>query len=142
MYRRVEVFSFVIFVGFMVAIYSGLFRGMFIVTDYGFVSQALVFLLVGGFQLYLGIKKTREAKSRGEHISWWKQFHVVSALSLGCLAAMMLARQLIPDQVNNVLRVSTLFFFLLLSLGLVIYGFLLVIQQSVTNRPKQPHEDE
>jgi hypothetical protein len=141
MYRRVEVFLYVIVVGLIVTLYVLLFWSLLIFpVNYFVSSQNLLFLLLGlgSVSLFTGIKKIREAKAHGVHIRWWKQHLIILSLVCGFTATMVLVRLHIPDQVNNVLRYSILFLFFLLSLGLFMYLFILGYQQSIMNRPKQP----
>lgn len=129
MYRRFEVFMGIIVLGLMGTIHAILFISMFTFTGYDFFSQGLSFLLVGGFLLFTGIIRIQRAKARGEHIQWWKRPVILSPLCCGCLAVAMLARQLIPVQVNMLLRGGTLLLFFLLSYCLFIYGTISMVRQ-------------
>jgi hypothetical protein len=140
MYRRVEVFSFVIVGGLIATLYV-LFFWSLLNFPANYSPLDPLFLLLGGVSLFTGIKKIREAKVQGVHIPWWKQGFIILSLVCGATGAMILASLLIPDQVNSVLRNSILFLFFLLSLGLFIYGLILGYKQSIMNRPKQPREE-
>ena len=137
MYRRVDVFSFVIVVGLMATLYV-LFFWSLLNFPANYSPQDLLFLLIGGVSLFTGVKKIREAKVHGVHIPWWKQGFIILSLVCGATGAMILVSLLIPNQVNNVLRSSILSLFFVLSLGLFIYSLILGYQQSIMNRPKQP----
>ncbi len=103
-----------------------------IVPAFAYVFGTLAFLLLGGFQLYLGIYQIQRAKAQGQYVPWWKQPFIFIALGFGCVAAMLLTRQLTSGRV-------TLLPFLLLYLGLLIYAIVLTFQQSAWRRDLRNH---
>lgn len=102
------------------------------IPAFAYVFGTLAFLLIGGFQFYLGIYQIQRAKAQGQYIPWWKQPFIFIALGLGCLAAMLLTRQLTSGRV-------ILFPFLLLSICLDIYAIVLTFQQSIRRRDLRNH---
>src|SRR5260221_8818463 len=139
MHRRFEVLLDVIIRGLIVTLYILFVRTVLISPAYSLLSPSdLLVLLIGGVSLSIGVKKIREAKVRGVHIPWWKQYFIILSLICGSTGAMILASLLIPNQVNKVLRNGILSLFFVLSLSLFIYLFILGYQQRKMNRPKQP----
>ena len=91
-----------------------------LVPAFAYVFGALAFLLLGGFQLYLGTYHIQRAKAQGRYVPWWKRPSISYTIGCGCLAAMLLTQQLSSGRVP-------LLPFLLLAMCLFIYAGILTL---------------
>ncbi|MFL5661009.1 MAG: hypothetical protein ACJ8BW_06625 [Ktedonobacteraceae bacterium] len=103
--------------------------------NYALIFLALLFLLMGGVALYVGVIQMQQAKAQREHIPWWKQPFIVFGLACGATGVLILAYRfltyaLITNQTNIVLAVVVGILFILLSLGLYIYAIVLALRQT------------
>jgi uncharacterized protein YneF (UPF0154 family) len=90
--------------------------------------------------LWTGIIQVQTAKRRGATIPWWKHYLIVIALFFGCVGGMYLTFSYLAYlQISDLLKNSIAILFILLILGLGMYGIILAAQQiAINKRPKQP----
>ena len=105
-----------------------------------FVFAGLALLLIGVGMLWAGIIQIQTAKRKGAAIPWWKHYLIVIALFFVCVGGMYLTlSNLVYLQISDLLKISIGILFILLTLGLGVYGIILALQQIArNNRPKQP----
>ena len=133
MNKRARVSKYVFFGVLLVIILPFSIAG-FIVPAYSLVFNFLISLLCGGIFLFTGIKRMQKAKAHGVHIPWWKQHLIIFGLALECFGAIVLWTNFIPNGSDNVFFTSTYDLAGLLSLSLLIYGFILMFQQAARRR--------
>jgi hypothetical protein len=122
MNKRAKVFACVSLWVFLVVMIA-LAIPTFTHSAYHLVSGVLAFLSSGGLLISVGIFKIPKVKAQGEHISWWKQPSIMVGIGYICFAIVLFIK-LNPNWTNNQFFDSTGFLMILLSFGLVIYGFI------------------
>src|ERR1700694_3313149 len=134
MNKRARVSKYVFFGVLLVVILAFCIAG-FIVPAYSSVFTSLLSpLLCGCFFLFTGIKQMQKTKAHGVRIPWWKQHRIIFGLAFECFAAIVLWTNLTTIWSNNVFFSSTYLLVVLLSLSLLIYGFILMFQQAARRR--------
>lgn len=138
MNRRAKVFAYVFLWVFLVVMVALGFPTFTHSADY-LVSEVLTFLSSGGLLISVGILKIPTVKAQGEHISWWKQPLIMSGIGYLCFAIFLFI-ELNPNWTNNQFFDVMRFPMILLSFGLVIYGFIygLVLDISTSCTEKRP----
>jgi hypothetical protein len=93
----------------------------------------IVFILLGAYNIYIGLKRQREAQKRGQTIAWYKQINLLTGLEYLLLSFVFL----MSININNHTLPSSLKsivvpFYLIVLLGsAVLAGF--VIRQAILN---------
>ena len=95
------------------------------------IFLAIVILLGGFVELYMGIKLIQKAKALEKDIPWWKQHLILLGLSFVGIAASILVRQLFGLSASSLI-ISLLIS--LLALGLMIYALILALRQRAQRR--------
>lgn len=92
-----------------------------------------VFILLGSYNIYSGLKRIRESRARGIYLSWYKQINILTGVEYILLALVFIVssanrNNAIPESLNVI--VVPLYFILLLAAA-VLAG--LVIRQGIMN---------
>ena len=104
------------------------------------IGLGLTLVLIAGMQFYTGIKQLQAAQGRGEAISWWKNYFIILALTfvcfgaLECVAGWSATSRPIRDALGSNIGLLLSILFVLVTLGLGVYGIILAWQQIETNR--------
>jgi hypothetical protein len=145
MNKRPRVLVYSIVLGGLVVVFVPFLITLFFFQAYRGVGLGLTLLLVGGVQFYAGIKQIQVAKIRGESITWWKHYLIISAFMFGCFgilecwAGLYLNIKLVHDVLESGIGTLLGILFILFALGLGIYVIILALQQIETNRrSRQP----
>ncbi|HEY6407175.1 MAG TPA: hypothetical protein VIY29_06900 [Ktedonobacteraceae bacterium] len=134
MNKRPGALEYVFGIGFPV-MGMALLIALFYFQAYKFVFIGFALLLIGVGMLYTGIKQVREAKRRGAPVPWWKHHQVIFALFFVCVGGMFLTSSLLNHvQFSDILKNIFVILFVLLTLGLGIYGLILGLQYIETNK--------
>src|SRR5919108_2758810 len=91
----------------------------------------VVFILLGIFNIFSGLRRMREARARGQQMAWYRQINILTGLEfifLSVIYMMSLNSRAFPSSVRTI--VGT-FYLLLLLLSAVLAGF--VIRQAIIN---------
>jgi regulatory protein YycI of two-component signal transduction system YycFG len=91
----------------------------------------VVFILLGIFNVFSGLRRMREARARGQQIAWYRQINILTGLEfilLSLLFLMSLNSSAFPSSVKPI---AGIFYLVLLLLAAVLAG--LVIRQAITN---------
>ena len=91
----------------------------------------VVFILLGIFNVFSGLRRMREARARGQQIVWYRQINILTGLEfivLSLLFLMSLNSSAFPSSVRPIVGI---FYLVLLLLAAVLAG--LVIRQAITN---------
>lgn len=92
-----------------------------------------IFILLGGYNVITGLKRIREARTRGMRLTWYKQINLLTGIEYILLALVFLANTAVrtntlPQSLNSIL-VPT--YYILLLAAAVLAG--LVIRQGIIN---------
>ncbi len=92
-----------------------------------------IFILLGGYSVFTGLKRIREARTRGTPLTWYKQINLLTGIEYILLALVFLANTAVrtntlPQSLNSIL-VPT--YYVLLLAAAVLAG--LVIRQGFIN---------
>jgi len=91
----------------------------------------VVFILLGIFNVFSGLRRMREARARGQQIVWYRQINILTGLEfilLSLLFLMSLNSSAFPSSVRPIVGI---FYLVVLLLAAVLAG--LVIRQAITN---------
>ncbi len=91
----------------------------------------VVFILLGIFNVFSGLRRMREARARGQRIAWYRQINILTGLEFILLSLIFLMSLNSKGLPNSVRGVVGTFYLLLLFLAAVLAGF--VIRQSILN---------
>ncbi len=112
---------------------------LFFFQAYRNVGLGLSLLLLGGMQWYAGTKLRQAAKRRGEPLPpWWNHYLLVLALTWGCFGMLecLVGVSVSIKRVYNVFESGPGAFFgmlfVFLTLGVGIYGIILMVQHLKT----------
>src|SRR2546421_6654357 len=96
----------------------------------------VVFILLGIFNVFSGLRRMREARARGQQIAWYRQINILTGLEfilLSLIFMLSLNSRVFPSSVRTMVGV---FYLVVLLLSAVLAGF--VIRQAITNaRPQR-----
>ena len=127
MSKRAKILAYV-FYGVSLVVILALAIPIFTHSAYYLVSEVLVLLLSGGLQISTGIIQIQKVKVQGVRISWWKQSYIMGGLGFVAFA-IFLSSHLNSNWTNNMYVNIASFLVALLSFGLIIYGFVLLLLQ-------------
>lgn len=93
----------------------------------------VIFLLLGVYNVFSGLRRIRTARDHGQHIRWYRQIHLLTGLeylllSLVFMMSLNLHNSLFPDFLKPIV---VPFYLIVLLLSAVIAGF--VIRQAILN---------
>lgn len=93
----------------------------------------VIFLLLGVYNVFSGLRRIRTARDNGQHIRWYRQIHLLTGLeylllSLVFMMSLNLHNSLFPDFLKPLV---VPFYLIVLLLSAVIAGF--VIRQAILN---------
>ncbi len=92
-----------------------------------------IFILLGGYTLFTGLKRIRQARTRGMPLTWYKQINLLIGIEYILLALVFLANTAVrtntlPQSLNSIL---VPIYYILLLAAAVLAG--LVIRQGIIN---------
>lgn len=93
----------------------------------------VVFILLGVYNVFSGLRRVREAQTRGQHIAWFRQINLLTGIEYLLLSfVFMLSLNLRNSAFPAFLKpIVVPFYLLILLLSAVIAGF--VIRQAIVN---------
>ncbi|MEO8956777.1 MAG: hypothetical protein ACR2H5_14265 [Ktedonobacteraceae bacterium] len=93
----------------------------------------VVFILLGVYNVFSGLRRVREAQTRGQHIAWFRQINLLTGIEYLLLSfVFMLSLNLHNNAFPAFLKpIVVPFYLLILLLSAVIAGF--VIRQAILN---------
>ena len=93
----------------------------------------VVFILLGVYNVFSGLRRVREAQTRGQHIAWFRQINLLTGIEYLLLSfVFMLSLNLHNSAFPAFLKpIVVPFYLLILLLSAVIAGF--VIRQAILN---------
>ena len=94
---------------------------------------SVVFGLLGLYNIYQGLKRIREARTRGQTLAWYKQINLLTGIEFGLLALVFLTsisirEKILPSSLSGIIAP---FYLVVLLITAVMAG--LVIRQSFSN---------
>lgn len=113
---------------------------LFFFQAYSSIGLGLSMFLLAGVQLYTGTRQLQAAQGRGESPPWWKNYFIILALTficfgaLFCLVGLSATSRPIHDALGSSIGTFLGILLILLTIGLGMYGFILIWQQIETNR--------
>ncbi len=140
MSKRFKILLYVVLPLIMILILTPAVITFFFFPQYRLTDEGIMCLLSSVVQFYAGFKQIQVAKKMEKPILWWKSYSIILGLWWGCFGVLLLVLNLaqVNHQVNNVLAsgIGTFFgiLFAIFIIGLFIYGFILLWQQTITKK--------
>src|SRR6266581_44012 len=99
---------------------------------------SVVFILLGSYNVYIGLKRINQARARGQQIVWYKQINLLTGieyilLSVVFLMSIGLRSGLIPSS----MRVITTPFYIVVLLVTAVMAFMVIRQAFANSRRPQ-----
>ena|SRR5579859_711829 len=91
----------------------------------------IIFILLGTYNVFSGLRKQREARARGQSIAWYRQINLLTGLEYLLLSFVFIINLNFRSLPNNLKGIAIPFYLLVILLSAVVAGF--VIRQAIIN---------
>ena len=91
----------------------------------------VVFILLGTYNIFSGLRRLREARARGQKVTWYRQINLLTGIEFLLLSIVFILSLNFNALPNSLKAIAVPFYLVVLLLSAVMAGF--VIRQAVLN---------